>query len=113
LDFSYSLTSKSSINPVNDFDTTYAWCCLLQLSDTLSIDEIGFKMGDAAGDSNLVNHRFVFDEEAYLPNGLGYSRDSNQVVLHIGNFKNRTYYIEVQLKDTLGNYSDVVKWDNF
>ena len=113
LSFSYEMNTRASINPVNDFDTIYAWQCVLQLQDTSGISEIHFQMGTTYGQNNLVNHSFVFDDNAFVPNGMGYRRDGYEVKLSVGNFKNRTYYIEVQLEDTLQNTSSPVYWNNF
>jgi len=112
LDFSYTLHKTSSINPINNFDTTYAWECVIQLQDTSIISNIHFKMGDAYGTSNLVDHAFIFDDDAFLPDGLIYRRKGFEIVLGLGNYLDRHYFIEVQLEDTTGTYSTKINWDN-
>jgi hypothetical protein len=110
--FSYSVDRIPFKNPVNNFDTTYAWYCHISLPDTTSVAKIHCKMGTNHGGGQLVEHAFNFDQVTFLPAGLSYRRDSATIQIGLGNHKLRNYYLEVRLEDDSNFVSAPVFWNN-
>lgn len=111
--FSYTIEQIPFKNPVNNFDTTYAWYCNLILPDTAHVDSIHLKMGSTPGGTELIDYSFAFDRDAFLPAGLAYKRDSTNIKLGLGNYKLRNYNIELRLEDDSSHISNPVSWSNY
>jgi hypothetical protein len=80
---------------------------VVQLTDTLQIDQIEVKVGSNEGLSNLLNYSFGFDQTSGLPNDFAYSRDAKRVLLDTGTITEfPTYFGRVRLKLSNGQYTD-------
>lgn len=80
---------------------------VVQLSDTLLIDQIEVKIGSNEGLSDLLSYSFNFDQTSGLPNDFAYTRIAKKVSLETGSITEfPTYFGRVRLKLSNGQYTD-------
>lgn len=80
---------------------------VVQLTDTVQIDQIEVTLGSNEGLSDLLNYSFVFDQTNGLPNNFAYLRSAKRVSLDTGSITEYpTYFGRVRLKLSSGNYTD-------
>lgn len=80
---------------------------VVQLTDSVQIDQIEVKVGSNEGLSDLLSYSFVFDQTSGLPNGFAYSRSAKRVSLETGTIAEfPTYFGRVRLKLSNGQYTN-------
>lgn len=80
---------------------------VVQVSDTVQIDQIEVKIGSNEGLSDLLSYAFTFDQTSGLPYGFSYVRNSKRVSLETGSISEYpTYFGRVRLKLSNGQYTD-------
>lgn len=108
----YSIEEIAFQSPINNFDTTFAWYCDISVQDTTNISLIQLNMGTYNGGLDIVSHEFVFDKDAFLPSGLSYRREGNNLRLGLGNYKMNTYFIEIYMEFLDSTNSQSYLWNN-
>lgn len=80
---------------------------VVQVTDTVQIDQIEVVVGSNEGLSDLLNFSFTFDQASGLPYGFSYDRNSKRVSLETGTISEYpTYFGRVRLKLSNGQYTD-------
>lgn len=77
---------------------------IIQINGSGNLEKVqGFEiaLGSSEGSSDLLFYEFLFDKTIQLPNGLGFYRDRNLIVLTLGkDIDKRRKYCKLRIRDT-------------